>query len=203
MTFCGSPSKGRSLPYPCGAISQPDIKSFKARPSTASFGYGPWRSFKHRKRNRAATEGSGGPPFSARRVMTTLCFLWHMHQPFYKDLWTGEYKLPWTRLHALKDYAGMVQILEEFPHVHQTFNLVPSMIVADRRIRRRHRVRSVSGCRGHARGGSDRSAAQLHAALSLSGQRRAHDPPLPAVSRACTKTRIAFQPIATCAICRC
>jgi alpha-amylase/alpha-mannosidase (GH57 family) len=60
--------------------------------------------------------------------MTTLCFLWHMHQPFYKDLWTGEYKLPWTRLHALKDYAGMVQILAEFPKVHQTFNLVPSMI---------------------------------------------------------------------------
>jgi alpha-amylase/alpha-mannosidase (GH57 family) len=60
--------------------------------------------------------------------MTTLCFLWHMHQPFYKDLWTGEYKLPWTRLHALKDYAGMVEILGEFPHIHQTFNLVPSMV---------------------------------------------------------------------------
>jgi alpha-amylase/alpha-mannosidase (GH57 family) len=60
--------------------------------------------------------------------MTTLCFLWHMHQPFYKDLWTGEYKLPWTRLHALKDYAGMVEILAEFPKVRQTFNLVPSMI---------------------------------------------------------------------------
>jgi alpha-amylase/alpha-mannosidase (GH57 family) len=52
-----------------------------------------------------------------------------MHQPFYKDLWTGEYKLPWTRLHALKDYAGMVRVLEEFPTVHQTFNLVPSMLV--------------------------------------------------------------------------
>jgi alpha-amylase/alpha-mannosidase (GH57 family) len=52
-----------------------------------------------------------------------------MHQPFYKDLWNGQYKLPWTRLHALKDYAGMVEILREFPHVHQTFNLVPSMVV--------------------------------------------------------------------------
>lgn len=61
--------------------------------------------------------------------MTTLCFLWHMHQPFYKDLWTGEYKLPWTRLHALKDYAGMVEILAEFPEIHQTFNLVPSMLL--------------------------------------------------------------------------
>jgi len=51
-----------------------------------------------------------------------------MHQPFYKDLWTGEYKLPWTRLHALKDYAGMVRILRDFPAIHQTFNLVPSMV---------------------------------------------------------------------------
>src|ERR1041385_2721192 len=51
-----------------------------------------------------------------------------MHQPFYKDLWTGQFKLPWTRLHALKDYAGMVRILNEFPGVRQTFNLVPSMV---------------------------------------------------------------------------
>jgi len=58
-----------------------------------------------------------------------LCFLWHMHQPFYKDLVTGQYNLPWTRLHALKDYYGMVHILEEFPKIHQTFNLVPSMMV--------------------------------------------------------------------------
>jgi alpha-amylase/alpha-mannosidase (GH57 family) len=58
-----------------------------------------------------------------------LCFLWHMHQPFYKDLVTGQYNLPWTRLHALKDYYGMVHLLEEFPKIHQTFNLVPSMMV--------------------------------------------------------------------------
>lgn len=58
-----------------------------------------------------------------------LCFLWHMHQPFYKDLVSGEYRLPWTRMHALKDYYGMVKILEEFPQIHQTFNLVPSMMV--------------------------------------------------------------------------
>src|SRR4051812_21679632 len=58
-----------------------------------------------------------------------LCFLWHMHQPFYKDLASGEYRLPWTRMHALKDYYGMARILEEFPQIRQTFNLVPSMIV--------------------------------------------------------------------------
>ncbi len=56
-------------------------------------------------------------------------FVWHMHQPFYKELVSGEYRLPWTRLHALKDYYGMVKVLKDFPNVHQTFNLVPSMLV--------------------------------------------------------------------------
>ncbi len=55
--------------------------------------------------------------------------LWHQHQPFYKDLVTGEYRLPWTRLHGLKDYYGMVKLLDEFPDVHQNFNLVPSLMV--------------------------------------------------------------------------
>src|SRR5579872_7490071 len=55
--------------------------------------------------------------------------LWHQHQPFYKDLVTGEYRLPWVRLHALKDYYGMVKLLDEFPKLHQNFNLVPSLMV--------------------------------------------------------------------------
>ena len=58
-----------------------------------------------------------------------LCFVWHMHQPFYKNLVTGEYRLPWTRMHALKDYYGMVKILGEFPEIRQTFNLVPSVAI--------------------------------------------------------------------------
>jgi alpha-amylase/alpha-mannosidase (GH57 family) len=58
-----------------------------------------------------------------------VCFLWHMHQPCYKDMAAGEYRLPWTRMHALKDYYGMVKVLEEFPEVRQTFNLVPSLLM--------------------------------------------------------------------------
>jgi alpha-amylase/alpha-mannosidase (GH57 family) len=54
--------------------------------------------------------------------------LWHQHQPYYKNLVTSEYRLPWVRLHALKDYYGMVKLLDEFPNVHQNFNLVPSLI---------------------------------------------------------------------------
>ncbi len=56
-----------------------------------------------------------------------LVLLWHMHQPQYRDPATRRYILPWTRLHALKDYWGMVRVLEEFPGVHATFNVVPSL----------------------------------------------------------------------------
>lgn len=56
-----------------------------------------------------------------------LVLLWHMHQPQYRDPETGRYVLPWTRLHALKDYWGMVKVLEEFPGVHATFNVVPAL----------------------------------------------------------------------------
>lgn len=57
-----------------------------------------------------------------------LALLWHMHQPYYEDLATGEHILPWVRLHAIKDYWGMVAMLEEFPGIRVTFNLVPSLI---------------------------------------------------------------------------
>ena len=45
-----------------------------------------------------------------------VAIIWHQHQPFYKDMVTGEYRLPWVRLHALKDYYGMVKLLDEFPN---------------------------------------------------------------------------------------
>src|SRR5471030_2340709 len=58
----------------------------------------------------------------------SVCFIWHMHQPLYKDRLTGKYLLPWVRLHAIKDYLDMVKVLEGFPSIKQTFNLVPSLI---------------------------------------------------------------------------
>jgi alpha-amylase/alpha-mannosidase (GH57 family) len=75
--------------------------------------------------------------------MTKVAILWHMHQPFYEDLVTREHILPWVRLHALKDYYGMVAMLRDFPDVRVTFNLVPSMLVqleafAEDRARDRH-----------------------------------------------------------------
>src|SRR6201984_2516406 len=56
-----------------------------------------------------------------------LVLLWHMSQPQYRDPETGRYVLPWTRLHAVKDYWGMVRVLQEASGFHATFNVVPSL----------------------------------------------------------------------------
>jgi len=62
-----------------------------------------------------------------------LAFLWHQHQPVYRETPVGqtpsEYTMPWVRLHATKDYYDMVAILDEFPKIKGNFNLVPSLLV--------------------------------------------------------------------------
>ncbi|HSP06064.1 MAG TPA: glycoside hydrolase family 57 protein, partial [Acidobacteriota bacterium] len=58
-----------------------------------------------------------------------LAFIWHQHQPFYKNAQDDSYLLPWVRLHSLKDYYGMVALLRDFPEIKQNFNLVPSLLV--------------------------------------------------------------------------
>ncbi len=56
-----------------------------------------------------------------------VALVWHMHQPFYRDLRTGDIPLPWVRLHAAKDYLRMGEALAKHPQVHATINLVPSL----------------------------------------------------------------------------
>jgi alpha-amylase/alpha-mannosidase (GH57 family) len=58
-----------------------------------------------------------------------IAFLWHMHQPSYRDPLTGVYSLPWVRLHAVKSYYDMPRCAEAFPELGMTFNLVPSLVV--------------------------------------------------------------------------
>lgn len=57
-----------------------------------------------------------------------IAFLWHMHQPYYRDDVSGTCILPWVRMHGIKDYYDMPALLADFPDIHQTFNLVPSLI---------------------------------------------------------------------------
>jgi alpha-amylase/alpha-mannosidase (GH57 family) len=53
---------------------------------------------------------------------------WHMHQPDYRDTITGEYVLPWTYLHAIKDYTDMAYHLEMNPAARVSFNFVPILL---------------------------------------------------------------------------
>src|SRR3954447_17314838 len=54
--------------------------------------------------------------------------LWHMHQPQYRDALTGEYVLPWTYLHAIKDYTDMAAHLESVPAARAVVNFTPVLI---------------------------------------------------------------------------
>lgn len=62
-----------------------------------------------------------------------VAFVWHQHQPLYKSPVVGtvasKYKMPWVRLHGVKDYLDLILLLEPYPNLHQTVNLVPSLIL--------------------------------------------------------------------------
>src|SRR5439155_1529768 len=57
-----------------------------------------------------------------------VAFVWHMHQPYYKDDLTNTYLLPWVRLRCAKDYYKMPALMDGYPKVRATFNLVPSLL---------------------------------------------------------------------------
>lgn len=56
-----------------------------------------------------------------------IALLWHQHQPDYRM--KDEFLLPWTRLHAVKDYYDLPALLREFPDIKQNFNLAPSLML--------------------------------------------------------------------------
>ncbi|MCK9386829.1 MAG: glycoside hydrolase family 57 protein [Sulfuritalea sp.] len=71
-----------------------------------------------------------------------LVFLWHMHQPDYRDHGAtgvgagatathdgdGEFVLPWVYLHAMKDYVDMAAHLERHPQIRCVVNFVPVLL---------------------------------------------------------------------------
>ena len=57
-----------------------------------------------------------------------LILCWHMHQPDYRDHTSGEFALPWTYLHAIKDYTDMAWYLEQMPGARAVFNFVPILL---------------------------------------------------------------------------
>ncbi|VAX10027.1 Amylopullulanase [hydrothermal vent metagenome] len=53
---------------------------------------------------------------------------WHMHQPEYRDIRSGEYHQPWTYLHGIKDYVDMAAHLEAIPEARAVVNFVPILL---------------------------------------------------------------------------
>ncbi len=51
-----------------------------------------------------------------------------MHQPDYRDYATGDFVLPWTYLHAMKDYTDMAYHLERHPKIRAVVNFVPILL---------------------------------------------------------------------------
>lgn len=60
----------------------------------------------------------------------SIAFYWHMHQPVYQLSPEGDYLMPWTRLHAVKDYLDMVTILDNFKNIKLNLNVVPVLLDA-------------------------------------------------------------------------
>lgn len=58
-----------------------------------------------------------------------LAFLWHMHQPYYRNDISGETVMPWVRLHCLQNYYDIPDILTAGNNLRMTFNLVPSLLL--------------------------------------------------------------------------
>lgn len=62
----------------------------------------------------------------ADRMKVILC--WHMHQPQYCDMTSGNYVLPWTYLHAMKDYVDMAAFLEADNNARVVVNFAPILL---------------------------------------------------------------------------
>jgi len=56
-------------------------------------------------------------------------FLWHMHQPEYRDPVSGQPVLPWVRLHATRSYNDMAAALEQRPEARVVANWAPSLLL--------------------------------------------------------------------------
>jgi alpha-amylase/alpha-mannosidase (GH57 family) len=59
-------------------------------------------------------------------LKVVLC--WHMHQPEYRNYADDGWQLPWTYLHAIKDYVDMAAIIEQTPGARAVINFVPILL---------------------------------------------------------------------------
>ncbi len=57
-----------------------------------------------------------------------LAFIWHFHQPLYQENFNSDFLMPWTRLHATKDYLDMLYRVDDYKNLRLNFNLSPVLV---------------------------------------------------------------------------
>ena len=65
---------------------------------------------------------------AGQKAPLNVAIVWHQHQPMYWNRLTGTYELPWVRVHGVQEYIDSPRISAEYPSVHVTFNLQPSLL---------------------------------------------------------------------------
>ena len=65
---------------------------------------------------------------SASQTPVRVVLCWHMHQPHYFDRESNQYQLPWTYLHAIKDYVDMAAIIEATDGARAVVNFAPTLL---------------------------------------------------------------------------
>ncbi len=109
MVACGPEAQPTSTPIP--PTSQP---TYSPTPQSTTL---------------ATSQPTNTPPPTPTDHPLYIAIIWHQHQPIYfKDPNTGIYTKPWVRVHAAKDYVDMAAMLEQYPGIHVTFNLTPSLL---------------------------------------------------------------------------
>jgi len=59
-----------------------------------------------------------------------IAFVWHFHQPNYQYNYDSDFLLPWTRLHASKDYLNMLKKVDRFQNIKLNFDFSPVLLSA-------------------------------------------------------------------------
>ena len=58
----------------------------------------------------------------------SIAFYWHFYQPVYGIKNDGDYIMPWSRLHAVKDYLSMLLIAKKFRNIKVNINISPTLL---------------------------------------------------------------------------
>ncbi|MFZ5807195.1 MAG: glycoside hydrolase family 57 protein [Verrucomicrobiota bacterium] len=61
--------------------------------------------------------------------MLNITLLWHMHQPYYVNPLTKTAMMPWVRLHCVRGYLDMIDVVRRYQNLRVNFNFTPVLVL--------------------------------------------------------------------------